>query len=149
MCPQLRRYDSRRNHRNARVCFLEELKNLRAGGEGGGKGEDAHKCWRRKLRLWCLFVSHFQADFSGPALCELCACSCSSPCRMMPFHHRPPWACAECVLVRVFPWVWRGLSFRLLLGQVRLLICRLRWNHYSDLYEITTAGMCVAVCVLH
>jgi len=23
--------------------FLEELKNLRAGGEGGGQGEDVHK----------------------------------------------------------------------------------------------------------
>lgn len=30
-------------------CFLEELKNLRAGGEGGGKGEDAHKCLKHKL----------------------------------------------------------------------------------------------------
>lgn len=31
------------------ACLLEELKNLRAGGEGGGKGEDAHKCLRHKL----------------------------------------------------------------------------------------------------
>lgn len=33
------------------VWLLEELRNLRAGGEGGGKGEDAHKCLRHKLGL--------------------------------------------------------------------------------------------------
>lgn len=33
------------------IWLLEELRNLRAGGEGGGKGEDAHKCLRHKLGL--------------------------------------------------------------------------------------------------
>lgn len=35
--------------RSVLFCFLDELKNLRAEGEGGGKGEDAHKCLRHKL----------------------------------------------------------------------------------------------------
>lgn len=44
----LRLQEGRRQHEC--FVFLKELKNLRAGGEGGGgKGEDAHKCLSHKL----------------------------------------------------------------------------------------------------
>jgi len=71
--------------------FLEELKNLRAGGEGGGQGEDVHK-WNinyGSCRAVMTSVSYFQADFCGPALWVVCL-QMSFSLHIVPFFPQVP-----------------------------------------------------------